>query len=66
MRAGAAMVACVALATRSVGAQTQDAAFAEARSQFEQAVTAVQAGRPADAVGLFERCTPRGRRRWWR
>lgn len=55
MRAGAAMVACVALATRSVGAQTQDAAFAEARSQFEQAVAAVQAGRPADAVGLFER-----------
>lgn len=55
MRAGAAMVVCVALATRSGGALAQDAAFSEARSQFEQAVAAVQAGRPADAVGLFER-----------
>lgn len=57
MRAGAAMVACVAIATRAGGAlaQTPDAAFSEARSQFEQGVAAVQAGRPADAVGLFER-----------
>jgi len=45
----------VALAMRSGGALAQDAAFSEARSQFEQAVAAVQAGRPADAVGLFER-----------
>jgi len=57
MRWAVTITACVALVglAREALAQAPDAAFAEARSQFEQAVSAVQAGRPADAVALFER-----------
>jgi hypothetical protein len=57
MRWSVAIAACAALMAPARGAlaQSPDAAFAEARSQFEQAVSAVQAGRPADAVALFER-----------
>lgn len=46
--------ALTALAAES-GAQDADPAYAEARSRFDEAVSAVRAGRPADAVGLFER-----------
>ena len=36
-------------------AQGTDPAYTEARARFDDAVSAVRAGRPADAVGLFER-----------
>lgn len=56
MRRVAAIVACAAMALGGEAlAQVPDPAFAAAREQFEQAVAAVRAGRPADAVGLFER-----------
>ena len=57
MRLRAAVVVGCALATlgSEPGAQTADAVYAEARSRFSEAVAAVQAGRPSDAVGLFER-----------
>lgn len=60
MKTPAALALCAALASLGVApstapAQTHEAAFVEARSLFEQAVAAVRAGRPADAVGLFER-----------
>ena len=57
MRLRATIVVGCALAALSggAGAQTVDAAYAEARGRFVEAVAAVQAGRPADAVGLFER-----------
>lgn len=55
-RSLAALTFCLAALAGEAAAQTPpDAAFAEARARFTEAVTAVQAGRPADAVGLFER-----------
>lgn len=56
MRAAAVVLACAVLAIGAeAAAQAPDPAFAAAREQFEQAVAAVRAGRPADAVALFER-----------
>lgn len=56
-RRSVALALCLASLAGRAAAQTPpaDAAFAEARARFTEAVTAVQAGRPADAVGLFER-----------
>ncbi|MDB4932833.1 MAG: hypothetical protein JWM10_5317 [Myxococcaceae bacterium] len=55
-RSAAALALCLAALAGEAGAQpSPDAAFVEARARFAEAVAAVQAGRPADAVGLFER-----------
>ncbi len=56
MKRSTFVVACAVIAlSGEARAQTSDPAFAEARARFEEAVTAVRAGRPADAVALFER-----------
>lgn len=56
MRPGAVAVAlAIGSLAGEARAQAPDPAFVEARARFEEAVRAVQAGRPADAIGLFER-----------
>ncbi len=56
MKRSVLVAACAVLAlSGEARAQTSDPAFATARAQFEEAVAAVRAGRPADAVALFER-----------